>query len=109
MLRRRILGENAFDKAGAGDDDIDRALFVSHRLIEPVEIVEIGDVTLHGRDVAADLGLRLVEFALAAAHDEDISALFDEFLRGRQSDAARSAGDDSDFSVQFGHDTVPCF
>jgi hypothetical protein len=105
MFRRDVLGQDAFDIAGTGDDNIEPAFFGSDRLIKPVEIAEIGDVALDGRDIAADRGFGLVELALAASHDEHIGALFHEFLRGRQSDSARSAGDDGDFSAKLGHDT----
>jgi hypothetical protein len=74
--------------------------------IEPVEIGKVGDVALHGRDVVADLGPGLVEFALATPHDENEGAFLDKLFGGRQAYSARSAGDDGDFSVQFGHDTV---
>ena len=51
--------------------------------------------------IATDRGFSLVEFALAAPHDEDMGALFHEFFRGRQSDStSRSAGDDGDFSIR---------
>ena len=88
MCGRCVLRQLAFDKAGAGDDDIDRAFLILHDAVEAIEIIKIGDVGLHGRDVLADLGLRLVEFALAAANDEDVSAFIDEFLRGRKPDTA---------------------
>ena len=48
MRRRGVLGEDAFDEAGAGDDNIESALFGLHGLIEPVDIPEIGDIALHG-------------------------------------------------------------
>ena len=109
MRRRRILGENAFDEAGAGNDDIERAFLIFHRLIKPVEVSEIGDITLHGRHVAADFGSGLVELALAAAHDEHVGALLDELFGSGKPDTARAAGDDCDFSIQFGHDTILMF
>ena len=96
-----FLRQHALDKAGAGDHDVDRTLLILHDLIKPIEIFKIGDVSLHGGDVAADFGFRLVELALPAADDEDIGALFDEFLGGGQTNAARAPGDDGDFSIEF--------
>ena len=80
MRRRCLLGEDAFDEPGAGDDDIERAFLIFHRLIEPVEIAEFGDVPPHGRNVTADFGFGPVELALAASHDEHMGALLDEFF-----------------------------
>ncbi len=101
MVRRHILSERAFDKAGAGNDDIESAFFIPHPAIETIKIVEIGDIGLDGSHVPTDLGLRLVEFALTAADDENVGALRHELLRGREADAARTTGDDGDFSIEF--------
>jgi hypothetical protein len=56
------------------------APFQSFDLIKPIEIFEIGDVSLHGGDIAADFGFCLVEFPLPAADDGEVGAVFDEFL-----------------------------
>src|SRR6202030_4165507 len=50
--------------------------------VEPVEIGEVGHVTLHCGDTAADKRYRLVQFCLAAPGDVDERAFFDEALGG---------------------------
>jgi hypothetical protein len=46
-----------------------------------------------------DQRLRLVQFGLSPAGDEDIRAFGDEPLCGRQTDAAAAAGDHCHFAI----------
>ena len=66
-------------------------------LIKFIEIFKICDVAPHYGAALADLVLRLAKCALAASHDEDVSACFHEHLSSRQSYSTRSA---SDFTLQ---------
>ena len=58
------------------------------------------DVARHAADVLAHLRDRLIEFRLAAAGDEDVSALGDKPPGRCQADAAVAPGDESDFPFQ---------
>jgi hypothetical protein len=66
--------------AGAGEEDVDLALFTLDGLVEAVEVGEIGGVALHAGDVPADELHGLIELLLTASGDEDICALFHEEL-----------------------------
>jgi hypothetical protein len=63
---------NKASGAGVGEDDIDSPLCLD-RLVEPVKVIEFGNVTLNTGNVAADCLDGLVQFLRAAASDEDIS------------------------------------
>src|SRR5215470_10591195 len=103
MLGRRLRQRHRLHYTGVGDDDVDAALLLLDRLVQAIEVGEVGDVALHDGDVAPEHALRLLELAGAAPGDEDVRALFDEPLRRRQADAAAAAADDRDLSVQFAH------
>jgi hypothetical protein len=53
---------------------------------------EIGNVSLDGRHIAADLGDGIIQFRLPAARNEDIGSLFHEALGGSKSDTGAAAG-----------------
>jgi hypothetical protein len=70
--------------SGAGEEDVDLALLALNRIVETVEIIQVGGVALHAGDVFADELHGLIELVLAAAGDEDVRSLFDEeFWRWR--------------------------
>src|SRR6266404_3042417 len=102
FLRR--LGERVrIDDARPGEQDVDLALLPGDLGVEPVEIGEVGHVTLHCGDTAADQRYRLVQFRLAAPGDVDERAFFDEALGGGETYSAAAACDDSDFSFELLH------
>ena len=90
--------------AGAGEEDVDLALFALDGLVEAVEVGEIGGVALHAGDVFADELHGLIELLLAASGDEDVRALFDEELGGCERHAGGRGGDDCYFSFELSHD-----
>ena len=94
MLRRDRVDGQELHESGVGEDDVHHAFFVCDGAVEPVEIVQIGDVALNGRHVAADLAPRLVEFGSPATGDEDVRALGDEPPGRCQADPAAAAGND---------------
>ena|SRR5690349_8398709 len=69
------------------------------RRTEPRNAVEIGETERHQGGVAAIFADFVIEFfqpALRSRHRDDVSATFRQGTRGGVSDAARSAGDESD-------------
>ncbi len=100
MRRSDVHRELTLDERGTGDDDIERTLFILHPGVEPVEIVEIGDVGLDRGDIAPDLGLGLVELALTPSNDENISAFGHKRLRRSKADTTGAAGDDANLSFE---------
>jgi hypothetical protein len=93
MLGRGAGGHRFFDEGRASKDHVDLTL-LRDGLVEAVEIIELGDVGLYAGDVPSDLRDGLVEFGLAATGDEDIGALLNEPLGGRESNAAGAPSDD---------------
>jgi len=67
MLRCDRIDGPKLHESGIGEDDIHHPFFGGDGAVEPVEIVEIGDVTLHSRDVVPDLRDGSIESVLAAA------------------------------------------
>src|SRR5207245_2894285 len=102
------LGERLrIDDARPGEQDVNLALLAGDLGVEPVEIGEVGHVTLHCGDAVADQRYRLVQFRLAAPGDVDERAFFDEALGGGEAYTATAARDDSDFSLQLRHWNPP--
>src|SRR5258708_11004279 len=69
---------NKFPNAGVGENDIDSPLRLTDRLVKTIQVGQFGDVSLNARHVAADCRHGLIEFLLAARHDEDVGTLLDE-------------------------------
>jgi len=69
-----------FPQARIGDDDIDSASR-SDRLVEAVQVAQIGHVPPHAARVVTDLPHGIVELPLAAARDEDIGTFGRKELR----------------------------
>jgi hypothetical protein len=90
-----------FDEASASYEDIDDTLFCFHLSEYFVEIIEVGDVALNERDIAAYRRFCLLELGKAAASDADIGSFIDETLSGREPDPAATTCDDCYFSIEF--------
>ena len=82
MFRCDCVDGQKLHESSIGEDDIHHTFFCGDGAVEPVEIVEIGDVALHSRDVVAELRYGSIERVLAAAGDEDIGAGGDQALGG---------------------------
>src|SRR5438445_6190976 len=82
MFRCDRIDGQKLHESGVGEDDIHHTFFCGDGAVEPVEIVEIGDVALHSRDVVPELRYGSIESVLAAAGDEDIRACCDQALCG---------------------------
>jgi hypothetical protein len=87
--------------AGVGEQDVEAAVPLLHRVEQPVEVREVRDVAPHAGDVRADPSYRFIELRLPAARDEDVGPLGDEAPGGSQPDAAVAPGNDRDFPFQF--------
>src|ERR1700738_1580390 len=95
---------NKFANAGVGENNIDSPLHLRDGLVKTIKVSQLGNVTLHSRNIGADCLHGLVEFLLAAARNEDISTLFDEKFCRSQPNPICAAGDDSDLTFEpFGH------
>jgi hypothetical protein len=64
--------------------------------VTKLESLEAGDIPAGGAD-------GIVKLRLAAAGDEDISALFDKELRGSERHSGGGGSDDGGFSIEFSH------
>src|SRR5207247_10151001 len=93
----------SIDDAHPGEQDVILALLAGELVVEPVEIGEVGHVSLYCGDAVADQRYRLVQFRLAAPGDVDERAFFDEALGGGEAYTATAARDDSDFSLELRH------
>src|SRR4029077_5608094 len=95
---------NEFANAGVREHNIDSPLHLSDGLVEAIKVGQLGNVSLHSRNVGAECRYGLVEFLLTAARDEDIGTLFDEPSCSRQPNPFCAAGDDGGFAFEFfGH------
>ena len=66
--------------SGAREQHVDAALFPLHRIIQAVQVVQIGRIALHAGHVPADQFDGLIQSFLPPARDEDIGAFFDKQL-----------------------------
>jgi hypothetical protein len=102
FLRR--LGEQLrIDGARPGEEDIDLALLAGDLAVEPVEIGEVGHVSPHCSDAAANQRYRLAQLRLAAPGDVDERAFFNEALGGGETYSAAATSDEGDFSLELWH------
>jgi hypothetical protein len=81
--------------------------FLADPRVEPVEIGEVRDIGLDGRDIAADLGDGLVKLGPAAAGDVDERSFLNEALGGGEAYPAAAARDDGYLSFKFRHRCFP--
>src|ERR1700733_1152624 len=82
---------------------IDLALFPLHDVEQPVEVVEIGRVTLDAGYIPADYLHGLVDLLLLPARDENVSTLLHEELGACQRHAARPTCDDCNLTFKLSH------
>lgn len=81
---------------GAGDDDIDLALFGADRRRDAIEVFEFGSVGLNASNATPDQLGRRIERCLPSTKDENVSSLLNEPLRGCKPYTARASADYSD-------------
>src|SRR5258708_20859058 len=91
---------NKFANAGVGENNIDSPLHLRDGLVKTIKVSQVGNVSLNSGNVGADCLHGLVKFLLAAAHDEDIVALFDEKFSSRQPNPFCPAGDDAGLAFE---------
>ena len=72
-----------------GPTGVDVERFVE--VFQSIQIFKVGDVALNRRDIAADGGLRFIEFRLATPRDKHVRAFLDEQLGRRQTNPAAAA------------------
>jgi hypothetical protein len=82
-----------YAEAGVGEQDIEASAAFTNRGKHSIEVGEIRDVTLNCENPVAYFAHRRVELLLATAADKDGRPLRHEAFRGRESDAAVTAGD----------------
>ena len=70
---------------------------------QPVQVVEIGHISLYRCHAGSDRLDRSVQFLSAAPGNVGMSSFRDEPLRARQTNAAIGAGDDRDLSFESAH------
>jgi hypothetical protein len=73
--------------------------FPMRPIVQPVQVIEIGDFPLNGSHIVADFGHGPVQFRLPTASDENVGSLFHKALSGSKPDSAAAPGDDSDFPL----------
>src|SRR6202051_3710624 len=100
MLLSDFSEGSKFSYAGVGKNDIDSSLSLDG-LVETIEVVQSGNVSLNTSDVAADSLHGRVELFLTAARDEDVGTLFYEQLCSGQPYPGCATGNDCRFSLQF--------
>src|SRR5712664_5013671 len=95
---------NKFANAGVGENNIDSSLHLSDGLVKTIKVGQFSNVPLNARNVAADCLHGLVEFLLAAAHDEDIGTLFYEKFSSSQPNPFCTAADNGRLAfLHLGH------
>src|SRR5579863_767199 len=104
MLLGNFAQWQSFAHAGARVQDVDLALFPLDRVEQTVKVVETGRVAAHAGHVPANQPGSLVERLLLPARDENVGAFFNEPLRARQRQAARSTRDDCHLTFKLSHD-----
>src|ERR1700694_396779 len=99
---------NKFAHAGVGENNIDSSLRLRDGLVKTIKVSQLGNVSLNSRNVRADCLHGLVEFLLAARHDEDIGTLLDEKFCRSHPNPFCPASDDGDLAFElFGHCLSP--
>src|ERR1700730_9368353 len=95
---------NKIANAGVGENNIDSPFHLSDGLVKTIKVSQLGNVSLNSRNVRADCLHGLVEFLLAARHDEDIGTLLDEKFCSSQPNPFCPASDYGGFAFEFfGH------
>ena len=86
--------------ANVGENNVDSTLHLGDGLVETIKVIQVGNISLNARNVAADCLQGLIEFLLATARDEGIHTFFGEQLCRSQSNPFGAAGDDCYFPPQ---------
>jgi hypothetical protein len=104
-----LLGDRAerdpLNNGGIGEDDVDASLFLADLPVDPVQVLELGDVPPDGGDAGSDGRRRSVQFRLTAAGDVNPGAFPGELSGGGQADAG--AGRSSNIDGAGGGAGVP--
>src|ERR1700722_15305810 len=95
MLFGDGLQGDKFGNASVGKNNVDAAFHPGNGLVKAVKVGQFGDVALNASNIAADGLHSVVKFFLAAARDEDISALLDEKFCRSQPNSFCASRDDS--------------
>src|ERR1700722_8777360 len=100
---------NKFANAGVGENNVDSSLHLRDGLVKTIKVGQFGDVSLNSRNVGADCFYGLVEFLLAAAWDEEIRTLVDEYFCRSQPNPCCPAADDGGLALKlFEHCFLHC-
>src|SRR5258708_14375813 len=105
MLLSDFAERSKFRNAGIGEDDVKFPLCFDS-LINTIEVVQFGNVSLNASDVAADRLYGRVELFLTAARDEYVSPFLDEEFCCSQPYPGCATSNHCYFSLQllsFGH------
>src|SRR3984885_15144779 len=78
-------------------------LLCLHCCEQPVEVVQVGYISLNSRNPGAENRYRLIQLVLTPPRDEDVCALGYKPLRRRQADAAIAASDHCNLSCEPSH------
>src|SRR5579872_3322458 len=103
MLLGDLAQGDGLAYAGAREQHVDLALFPLHDVEQPVQVVEIGRVTLDAGYIPADYFDGLVDLLLLPACNKNVSTLLHEELGACQRHAARPTRDDGNFSFKLSH------
>ena len=101
-----LAEDGGFAHPGAGPQHVDRALFPLDGVVQAVQVVQVGRVTLDGGDVAADQLDGVVQYFLPPGLDQDVRAFLDEQFGAGQCHAGGSAGDYRYLAVELSHDVI---
>src|SRR5271170_1196640 len=102
MLLRDLSQSGKFSDAGIGEKNINSPLGLDG-LVETIQVRQFGNISPDADGAGADEFHGIIEFLLATASDEDISALLDEEFGRGQPYSGSAAGDDCHFSLQLTH------
>src|SRR5882724_8100033 len=105
MLLGDLVEGSKLSDASVGENDVDSPLG-RDCLVETIEVGQLGDVSLHASNVAANHPHGHVEFLLTTACYEYVSPFLDEKFGCGQPNSSGATGNDRHFSLQllnFGH------
>jgi hypothetical protein len=80
-------------QSGIRKEDVNAALLLLPRGVQPIKVRKIRDVALNTGDVLADLLHGCIELALTATGNKNVRALYDESLRRGKADATVAIGE----------------
>lgn len=86
--------------AGIHEEHVDPAKALLHFGEKTIEVGQAGGIGANADHSLPDPAGRLIELFLAAPGDDHLGAVGGETLRGRKSDAGRTAGHDNDLVFQ---------